>query len=362
MNANVLSVAAEPTPWRLEVPEAALARLKSRLGRELATGKAMDASLAYGVPDEAVAWLTDHWLHDFALEQHPVCGLPAFKTEIDGVSWTFVHARSQEASAVPLLLLHGYSGSVAEMASMVQPLVNPGEQGALASDAFHVVCPALPAFGLSEAVLDVHAIADGCAAMMRRLGYPRYLVHGSDWGANLALALAERDSTHVAGVHVTALPAYPHETPEELAHLTRAEKSQLALLTHVRDELAFGLPESPSEALAFALAHLEEPEAVRTDGSLRDALLAGLTLSWALGDGNARNALYRETRLSAAGVSGRPVAVDSFPLDAPSLRRFAEQRHRVVGWTEHEQGGPMPALEQPKLLLAVLRDFSRHFR
>jgi pimeloyl-ACP methyl ester carboxylesterase len=362
MNANVLRVAPEPVPWRLTIPEAALRRLRSRLGRDAAAGEALDASLAYGVPGDVVARLTAHWLHDFDLEQQPVWGLPMFKTELEGASWSFVHGRSADRGALPLLLLHGYSGSVAEMAGVVEPLVNPGAHGASATDSFHVVCPALPAFGLSDGVLDVHAMAESCAALMQRLGYPRYLVHGSDLGANLALALAELDDSHVAGLHVTALPAYPPEIPEEMAHLTGVEKSQLALLSQVRDELAFGLPESPIEALAFALARLEEPAAVPTEAVLRDALLASLTLSWALGDGSARNTFYRTTRLSAAGVSGRPVAVSSFPLDAPSLRRFAELRHRVVEWTEHEQGGPMPALEQPKLLVGALRDFFRRFR
>jgi microsomal epoxide hydrolase len=301
-------------------------------------------------------------LHDFELEQQPVCGLPTFKAELDGTSWSFVHARSPEAAAIPLLLLHGYSGSVAEMAGVMGPLVNPCAHGAAASEAFHVVCPALPAFGLSEAVLYVRAMAEGCAALMQRLGYSRYVVHGSDLGANFALALAELDGPHVTGMHVTALPAYPRDNAQEMAHLTAVEKSQLALLSHVREQLAFGLPESPITALAFALTHLEEPEAVATDGVLRDAILASLTLSWALSDGRARNALYRTTRLAAASESGRPVAVSSFPLDAPSLRRFAERRHRVVEWTEHEQGGPMPALEQPKLLVTALRDFFRRFR
>ena len=362
MNANLLPVATEPAPWRLTVPDAALARFRLRLGHDAGSGEARDAGLLYGVPDDAVEWLTAHWLHDFELEQQPVCGLPTFKAELDGTSWSFVHARSPEAAAIPLLLLHGYSGSVAEMAGVMEPLVNPCAHGAAASEAFHVVCPALPAFGLSEAVLDVRAMAEGCAALMQRLGYSRYLVHGSDLGANLALSLAELDGAHVAMVHVTALPTYPQETPEEMAHLTRAEKSQLALLSQLREELAFGLPESPIEALAFALARLEEPESVRTDAVLRNALLASLTLSWALGNSGAQNALYRQTRLSAAAVSGRPVALSSFPLDAPSLRRFAERRHQVVQWSEHEQGGPMPALEQPQLLLAALRDCFRRFR
>jgi|GEM_PF-1777146 len=361
MNAKVLGAPSEPAPTTLTIPEAALGRLRLRLGRDAANGEALDASLSHGVPYATLSALVEYWVHDFELQAHPAWALPSFTTEVHGLSWSFLHVRSRRADAVPLLLLHGYSGSVAEMAGLMPSLVDPDAHGVDASDAFHTVCPALPGFGLSHGTPDARTIAEGCAALMRELGYARYVVHGSDLGANLALALAELDREHVAGVHVTALPAYPAAIPEEMANLTATEKSQLALATDVRNELFFGLPDTPIQELAFALGRLEHPE-VASMPSLRDALLAGLTLSWALGDATARQELYRQTRLASAGVSGRPLAVDSFPLDVPSLRRFAEKRHRVVKWTEHEHGGPMPALEQPELLLQLLRGFFRRFR
>jgi hypothetical protein len=121
------------------------------------------------------------------------------------------------------------------------------------------------------------------------------------------------------------------------------------------------MPQSPIEELAFALARLEqaeEPEAV----PWRDALLTGLTLSWALGDVGARSELYRTSRLTAARSTRAPLAMHAFPLDAPSLRRFAERQHRVVEWHEHERGGSLPALEQPDLVVTSLRRFCETLR
>lgn len=361
MNASILPAATETAPPPFSIPEAALRRFWVRLARDAASGEPLDASFAYGVGPDTLARLVEHWLDGLPPVQL-FDELPTFTCELNGTAWTVVHARSREAFAVPLLLLHGYSGSAAEMASIVAPLSAPSAHHAAASDAFHVVCPSLPVCDLAQEPLSLRELAEGCAALMQQLGYTRYLVHGSDSGANLALRLAELDGAHVAGLHVTALPAYPAETAEELGSLTGAEKSQLGLLTRHQDELAWALPESPIEELAFALARLENPERALTDTALRDALLVGLTLRWAFGGGGARNELYRRTRLAPAAVSERPVAVSSFPLDAPSLRRFAELRHRVVEWREHEQGGPMPALEQPELLLGALREVFRRFR
>jgi epoxide hydrolase len=362
MNVDVHRHPTEIEPYQLAVPEAALARLRLRLGRGAATGEALDASLAYGAPFDVVSELGDYWLEEFDLESQAGFDLPLFTTWFDQEKWCFAHARSPETFAVPLLLLHGYSGSLAEVAQVGVQLASPRTYAASASDAFHVVCPALPGFGLSDPAPNAHAIAEGCAALMQRLGYSRYVVHGSDLGANLALTLAAVDGEHVAGLHVTALPSYPTEALDEVASLTRHEKSQLALLTELRDELSFQLPESPLEQLAFALARLEHGANTAKSADWRAPLLAGLTLSWALGSAHVRNDLYREHRLAAPPATKTPVSVHSFPLDAPSLRRFAEMRHRVVDWTEHAHGGSMPALEQPALLVRSLRDFFRRLR
>ena len=362
MNADVRRHLTEIEPCLLAVPEAALARLRLRLGRAVATGEALNASVTYGASFDVLSELADYWLEDFDLDGQALFDLPMFTTQLDQNQWCFAHARSPETFALPLLLLHGYSGSLAELEQVTADLADPRRHAASPGDAFHVVCPALPGFGLSDPAPSAGAIAEGCAELMQRLGYSRYVVHGSDLGANLALALAAVDSTHVAGLHVTALPSYPSQALDQVASLTRHEKSQLALLTELHEELSFQLPESPLEQLAFALARLEHGEKIDQQTRWREPLLAGLTLSWALGNTHARNDLYRQQRLAAAPATTTPVSVHSFPLDAPSLRRFAELRHRVVDWTEHARGGSMPALEQPELLVRSLRDFFRRFR
>jgi epoxide hydrolase len=350
MNADVRSHSAEIAPLRLNVPEAALTRLRLRLGRGLANGEAWDASLAYGVPWGALRQLLEQLGTDFELGEQGLFGLPLFETDAAGERLGFVHARSSQVGARPLLLLHGYSASLAEFQALIEPLTSPRQ-----ATAFHVVCPSLPGFGFSTGAPTPRASAEVCAALMQRLGYERYVVHGSDVGANIALELAALDSARVAGLHVTALPAYPDDAQATLG-LDGAEKSQLARLSELHEQLCFQLPSSPIEELAFALARFEDAEQVVDDRRLRDTLLTGLTLGWALGDASTRAELCRH-RLTAAPPSTAPLALQSFPLDAPNLRRFAEARHRVVEWREHERGGGMPALEQPELLLESLRSF-----
>jgi len=253
---------------------------------------------------------------------------------------------------MPLLLLHGFTASLAEFQNLIEPLTTRPS----ASTAFHVVCPSLPGFGLSTRLSSPRAAAQACAGLMQRLGYQRYVVHGGDLGANIALELAALDPAHVAGLHVTGICAYPADDHEALGNLTGQEKSQLCRLTELREELCFNLPCSPIEELAFTLARIDVPEQVSQDRTLRETLLTGLALTWALGDVEARTDMYRH-RLDASPASRAPLALHSFALDAPSLRRFAEAQHRVVQWTDHANGGSMPALEQPALLLESLRSF-----
>jgi epoxide hydrolase len=334
MNADLRRYSTEVEPARLEVPQAAWQRLRLRLGQASATGEAWSASAAYGVAPDTLSALVDYWCDDFEPDES---ALPGFETEVDGTTLDFMHLRSGEPAALPLLLLHGYSGSRREFDLIAE---------SLAASGCHVVCPSL-------AFRDVAGAARACSALLQRLGYQRYAVHGSDLGANVALELAAREAERVAGLHVTALPAYP----DAQEALTSEEKSQLARLTELRHELLFQLPESPIEDLAFALARLEDL------GNLPINLLLGnLTLRWALGGSSELAELYRTTRLAAAPASRVPVALHDFPLATPSLRRFAERKHRVVEWREHAQGGPMPALEQPQLLLESLRTFCDRLR
>jgi pimeloyl-ACP methyl ester carboxylesterase len=361
MNAEVRQGSTEIEPHRLRVPEAAWWRLRQRLGHAAATGECLTAGLSYGVAPEQLRELVEYFCDSFELEQQPLCRLPLFTTQVGETNVCFVHARSSERGALPLLLLHGYSGSLAEFQDSIEPLTHPLGSGPTSRPAFHVVCPALSGFGLSSGAADAQQLARTCAEVMARLGYSRYLVHGSDLGANVALELAALDLAHVAGAHVTALPAFPSESQEALSTLTSAEKSQLARLTELYDELWLNLPESPLEQLAFALSRIDDVECVSPRTRAADALLTSIVLGCIGGDATARAALYRESRLTAAPASQVPLSVHAFPLDAPLLRRFATAQHRVVEWMEHEAGGCMPALEAPELFRGSLRDFFAPF-
>lgn len=357
MNASVFWKPTELEPRQFRVADAAVRRLRHHLGHGAATGEAWDASLLYGAPCEAVSELVDHWRHDFELEEQALFGLPCFELSLPKHALSFVQLCSSERFALPLLLLHGYSGSPVEFQQLLGPLTEPLEHAGASRDAFHVVCPALPGFGLSSGPTSARQTAHACAALMQAFGYSRYAVHGSDLGASVALELAALDSEHVAGLHVTSLPAYPGDAPADLATLTSLEKSQLACASERREQLEFLLPESPIQALAFALAQLSDSPSCYEDASSRASLLTGLSLAWALGSAPSRHELYRKSRWARAPSSGVPIALHDFPLDAPSLRRFAERAHRVVEWHEHERGGCMPGLEQPQLLLESLRSF-----
>jgi epoxide hydrolase len=352
MNADLRHHASDVEPMQLTVPEAAWARLRSRLGHGIATGEAWEASFAYGTPFGLLSQLVEYWRHDFALPRR-IRELPCFETRVAEQQLAFVHARATAPAAVPILLLHGYTGSLAELGTLA---------GALCEAGCDVVCPALPGFGFSSGAPCATSIAEACGALMSRLGYARYAVHGSDLGAGLALRLAAVDGEHVAALHVSQLPAYPSQDPSDLASLTTAEKSRLARLTELHEQLQFQLPETPIQELAFALSRLELPPDTGFRTELYDDLLTSASLSCALGDAASRAALYRASALSPAPPSDVPVAVHELPLGAPSLRRFAERSHRVVEWREHERGGPSPAVEQPERLLQALATFCERLR
>lgn len=348
MNADLRSDCGEPEPTGLTVPQAAWARLRSHLGPERLSQQAWDASFGYAVSPVELTELVDYWRDDFELPQR-LRELPCFEARAAGQCLRFVHARSSHAAPLPLLLLHGYSGSPFELGGLAPALNEAG---------CDVVCPALPGFGSSCA--SPAAFADACAALMRRLGYSRYAVHGSDLGASLALELASSDPSHVAALHVSHVPAYPGSDPSDLASLTAADRSKLARLTELHEQLQFQLPQSPVEELAFALSRLDDANPSRP--GLQEDLLASLTWSLVFGDSAARAALYRASALTPASPSNVPIAVDEQPLGVPSLRQFAERSHRIVQWREHETGGPSPGIEQPEQLLQALGLFAERLR
>jgi epoxide hydrolase len=340
MNAAAFTDAPEIEPLRLVVPHAAVARLRQSLSHRARIGEALAASAAYGAAWSTLRELLRHFEDGFELERQALFELPCFEARLASERVCFVHARSRDDAALPLLLLHGAGASLAEFQDQIRPLT----QGT-AGRSFHVVCPSLPGFGLTSGDPSPRAAARACAALMARLGYARYLVHGSELGAKVALELAAIDGGHTAALHVTTAPAYPTSVTE-LADLSSGEKSRLTRLFELHNELHDGSPETPLEQLAFGLSRVDDE--LVASRSVRDGLLTALALSCALGS-SAGRALANGFSLEPAPSSSVPIALEAFPLGAPSLRRFAQQRYRVAEWREHELGGGMPALEQPEL-------------
>jgi pimeloyl-ACP methyl ester carboxylesterase len=351
MNARLLCTADEIEPLSVRAPSAALMRLAHRLERERASGEAWHAALLYGAPPSLIEHLLDFWCDELELDAVQACldELPLYRTSWDARSLCFAHARSSRSGAVPLLWLHGYSGSVFEVAPLLEAL----------SQRFHVVVPSLPGFGLSDTLSEPSSskVAEACAALMASLGYGRYLVHGSDLGAGIAVELARLDTSGAAGLHVTSLVGLPSAEPGELAALDSADKSRLASLSELRATWTDAAPSGAVERLAVAAWQLADCEGTPRLEALRARLLCGLSLSL-LGQHDFQNALSERAHWPCAARSEVPVAVCSFPLAPPSLHRFAERAHRIVAWREHERGGELAALEQPAALLASLGEWS----
>lgn len=348
-------------PLELRVPEVALARLALALRRARQNDEVWEQSSLQGAEPALVGELLDYWCDgfDFRAAEAQLNRLPLHATSDDGERLAFVHLRSKRPDAIPLLLLHGSFGSPLELAALFERLRDPAQHGGRPSEAFHVVCPALPGFGITGAhTSDLAQVAEACAELMASLGYRRYVAHGCELGAALARELAACDAPHLAGALLGDCPAYPEPEPEPLAlaQLSGEEKSRLALLDDYFAGATLREPDGPVGLLAAAVAQLDDPNPL----GFRDALLFGLSLSL-LGDA-ALQARLRRARAHEGPRSTRPLGVCSFPLDVPSLRRLAERRHRIVHWSEPEQGGCLPGLEQPELLRRELVEFCARFR
>jgi pimeloyl-ACP methyl ester carboxylesterase len=354
MNAAVGIVEREIEPFSVCLPEAGVRRLLLRLGRERADGEPWDAAIQYGAPLPALSELFDYWCDEFDLHA-AVAGLnrlPLLRAGRAGRELCFVHQRSRSPDARPLLLLHGFFGSPAEFQQLFAGL----------SESFHVVCPALPGFGLSVADYEpsLADVAASCASLMAALGYERYAVHGSDLGASIAAQLARTAPERVAALHVTGIASLPTDA-DELASLTVEEKSRLASLCELEQTWQHAFPESGAELLALALSQLAESVGAEQLTSYREQLLCSLSLHLLSGDLEFRARLAAAGRSAQLGSSDTPTCVCEFPLAPPSLRRFAENKQRIAQWREFERGGCLPALEQPGFLLQSLRPFCREF-
>ena len=337
--------------------------------------------------------LCGYWAdgYDWRPTEARLNALPQFRTEIDGLGIHFVHVRSRHPDALPLVITHGWPGSIVELLKVIGPLADPTAHGGDAADAFHVVCPSLPGYGFSDKPSQpgwgVERIAGAWIRLMARLGYERYGAQGGDWGSSISTSVGQQDPGHVTGIHLTPPLAGPD--PATLDDLTEAERSALASLERSQrwdsgysmqqatrpQTLGYGLVDSPAGLCAWIVEKFwswtdceGHPENVLT----RDELLDNLMLYWLAGTGASSARLYwesiRQVRRLFTEPNADTVTVPTggsiFPKEVirPS-RRWAEKRFTEIRyWNELEVGGRFAAFEQPELFLDEVRSFFRMLR
>jgi epoxide hydrolase len=378
-------------PFRINIPQADVDDLRHRLAATRWPPVLADDSWDRGVPVGYLRELVEYWhdRYDWRAAEERLNRYPQFVTEIDSATVHFLHVRSPEPDARPMVLTHGWPGSVAEFLDVIGPLTDPAAHGGDRADAFHLVIPSIPGFGFSGPAgpgWTPHRIAHAWAELMNRLGYRSYFAQGGDIGSFVSLNLGRFDPGHVAGVHVNMLLTLPSGDPEELADLSDEDGARLAQLGRFNDEmsgymkvhatrpqsLAYGLTDSPVGQLAWAVEKFKEwtdSKKVPEDAVDRDALLTTVSIYWFTRTAGSSATLYYEdaeqTRKMFAGERPAPVTVPVgvalFPAEIfLPLRRLADRDlPNIVHWSEFDRGGHFAALEQPELFVSDVRAFAR---
>ena len=377
-------------PFRIDVPQNQLDDLADRLRRIRLPAPLPGDGWDTGVPVAYLRELVDHWrdAYDWRAAEAELNAYPQFTTEIDGQNVHFLHVRSPEPDALPLLVTHGWPGSVAEFLDVIGPLSDPRSHGGDAADAFHLVIPSLPGFGFSGPVADAGWTTGRIAAawdeLMRRLGYDRYGTQGGDVGAAVSPEVGRVAPERVVGVHVNGNVGAPMHGPDdaEKATLTAVERDRvdrvgafmteefgyIAIQSTRPQALAAGLVDSPSGQLAWVLDKFREwtwPRAALPDTVIaRDRILTNVMLYWLTGTagsaayvGYAQGAGFGEP----SEPSGVPTGVIQFAHDI-GIRRYAEPSHTITRWTEVDRGGHFAAMEEPGILVGDVRAFFRDLR
>jgi pimeloyl-ACP methyl ester carboxylesterase len=356
-------------PFRIRVPQTDLEDLADRLARIRWPDELPGVGWDHGIPLGRVKELAEHWrtVYDWREHEAELNAYPQFTTEIDGQNIHFLHVRSPQPYALPLILTHGWPGSVVEFLDVIGPL----------SEEFHLVIPSIPGFGFSgptrDRGWDIHRIARAWDELMRRLGYDRYGAQGGDWGSGISLALGATVPDHVVGVHVNFLPVLPtgHQedglSGEDLARLERTKRfltqpSAHRVLQSTRPQtLAYALTDSPVGQLAWIAEKFDGWTDPRSEIGI-DRLLTNVAIYWLTGTAGSSARLHRENAGSPPPCSP-PLGVAVFPHEVIlPVRSLVERAYTITRWTEFERGGHFAAMESPDLFAGDVRAFFRDLR
>lgn len=378
----------EIKPFRIDVPQADLDELRDRLTRTRWPDALAGVGWDNGIPVDYLKNLAEYWRSKYDWRKHEklLNKFPQFTTTIDGQNIHFLHVRSPEPGATPLIITHGWPGSIVEFMNIIGPLTDPRAHGGNPEDAFHVVIPSLPGFGFSgpttEVGWNIGRVARAWAELMHRLGYERYGAQGGDTGALVSPMLGRFAPDCVIGVHSNGLTTFPSGDPSELIHLTEIERARYdkltghsfettgyAIIQSTRPQtLAYGLTDSPIGQLAWIVEKFKEwtdPIAnLPEDAVDLDHLLTNVTLYWLTGTAGSSARIYKEEAKSwgmPAHRSTVPTGVAVFPNDI-SIRSIVEREHNVVHWSEFNSGGHFAAMEVPDLLVNDIRKFFGQLR
>ncbi len=367
------------TPFTIAIDEAALTDLRERLAFTR-WPKVASTEWEHGQPLPFVQELADRWLHGFDWRQHEAAlnAWPQFTTLIDGQPIHFLHVRSPEPDALPLLMMHGWPSSVFEFLDLIGPLTDPRAHGLEGAQAFHLVLPSLPGFGFSSPLASTGwnsaRTARAFDTLMKRLGYARYGAVGNDVGALIGRELGILGPDGLIGVHLQQIFAFPKGEPGEMERLTPFEMEGFAGLDMFQRfagyqaiqskrpaTLGYGLVDSPVALLAWMAELYTGFLGERAERFDKDRYLANVSLYWFTATGGSAAEIYREDSLAGTGYreqrNATPTGVAVFPEDFRSVRSFAERSNAIVHWTEMPRGGHFAALDAPDLLMADVRSF-----
>jgi epoxide hydrolase len=384
------SAATRVVPFTIRVPDAVLTDLKQRLARARFPGEVEGAGWTYGTDLAYLKELVTYWRDkfDWRAQERRLNRFEQFKTNIDGLDIHFIHRRSKEPNALPLLITHGWPGSVVEFTKIIEPLTDPVSHGGAREDAFDVVIPSIPGYGFSDKPrqpgYNPQRIAGIFATLMARLGYTRYGAQGGDFGSIITRSLALQDGAHMVGLHLNFCTAPASAaSPDAAARLPAEEREKIRsrLFTTGEEQGYSGIQGTKPQTLGYAME--DSPvglaawivEKFRSwcdcDGNVekrftKDELLTNITLYWVTQTATSSFRLYYESRHAGPADERRievPTACAIFPRElvyAP--RQWLEPRMNLVRWTEMPRGGHFAALEEPTLLVADMRAFFRDRR